>query len=381
MEPTQQNWLYSLRYPSSTQSKLLKSPDFRLQSPVKLEDEFQYRVTSWPDVVLEGDLSDWRRRTETKLPTTGNPLSRRLATELRQSVATDREFVNAVLTKFNQENYVYTLQPPILGDNPMDDFLFTTRRGFCEHYAYAFVLMMRAADIPARVVAGYQGGEINPVNKTVIVHQFDAHAWAEVWLDNEGWVRVDPTAAVSPDRIEWGLEQAMAGEGSFLSGSPLSPLRFRSVVWFNSLRLQYDALTYRWQSWVIGYNNETQYDFLRHWLGELDGKKYASVLLGSWAFILIPVAISLLLRRDVKQTAPADKVYLRFCRKLEKHGIVRDVGEAPGDFSERVASSLPDNAAEVRRITGIYIALSYRDSSAERTLLGELKAAVRRFSL
>ena len=168
----------------------------------------------------------------------------------------------------------------------------------------------------------------------------------------------------------------MAGEGSFLSGSPLSPLRFRSVIWFNSLRLQYDALTYRWQSWIIGYNSETQYDFLRQWLGELNGKKYAIILLGSWAFILIPVAISLLLRREIKRSHPADVVYLRFCRKLEECGVVRAAGEAPGDFSTRAAQALPAKAAEINRITRIYMALSYRDSSAERSLLGELKAAV-----
>ena len=118
---------------------------------------------------------------------------------------------------FSEEPFFYTLQPPLLGDNPMDEFLFQTRRGFCEHYAYAFVMMMRAAGVPARIVAGYMGGEVNPVNRTVIVHQFDAHAWAEVWLDGQGWVRVDPTAAVAPDRIELGLEEAVAGEGSFLS--------------------------------------------------------------------------------------------------------------------------------------------------------------------
>ena len=116
----------------------------------------------------------------------------------------------------------------------MDAFLFQTRAGFCEHYASAFVVLMRAAGVPARVVAGYQGGEVNPVNRTVIVHQFDAHAWAEVWLEGKGWVRVDPTAAVSPDRIEWGLERAMAAEGGFLSDSPLSLVRYRSIAWLNT---------------------------------------------------------------------------------------------------------------------------------------------------
>ena len=157
----------------------------------------------------------------------------------------------------------------------MDAFLFDTRRGFCEHYASAFVVMMRAAGVPARVVAGYQGGEINPVNRTVIVHQFDAHAWAEVWLPGEGWTRVDPTGAVAPERIEMGLEDAIAGEGTFLPDSPLSPLRYRSIRWLNRLRLQYDALTYRWQSWVVGFDGKVQFDLLRDVFGEVSAGRFA----------------------------------------------------------------------------------------------------------
>ncbi len=204
-------------------------------------------------------LSDWRRKTETKLPPVGNPKTRQLALDLRATASSDEDYVAMVLDKFNREGFVYTLRPEYMsGRHPIDQFMFQSRRGFCEHYASAFVFMMRAAGVPARVVAGYQGGEINPVNKTVIVHQFDAHAWAEVWIAEKGWVRVDPTAAVSPQRIEFGLEEAMASEGSFLAAAPLSPLRYRNIPLLNLLRLRYDALTYRWQSWVVGFDSEQQ---------------------------------------------------------------------------------------------------------------------------
>lgn len=265
----------------------------------------------------------------------------------------------------------------------MDQFLFRTRRGFCEHYAYAFVVMMRAAGVPARVVAGYQGGEINPVNKTVIVHQFDAHAWAEVWLAGRGWVRVDPTAAVSPDRIEWGLEQALAEEGSFLENSPLSPLRYRSIAWVNLLRLRYDALTYRWQTWVVGFNSDQQFKFLQNVFGDISALKFAAVLLGSWALVLIPVTISLLRRRDTHQLSPMDKQYLMFCKRLAGVGIERKPGETPGQLSYRARQTMPALSSPIDQITSLYTELAYREQEGsgerETELLRQFTAAVRGF--
>ncbi|HEY7775671.1 MAG TPA: DUF3488 and transglutaminase-like domain-containing protein, partial [Kineobactrum sp.] len=267
MTPTRQSWLYSLRYAESSQSGVLSSADFRLFTPVEIEDQFRYRARSWLAAPLETELSAWRRRTELALPEGENPRSIELARDMRAASNSDAEFVDAVLTWFNREPFVYTLQPPLLGQDPMDQFLFQTRRGFCEHYAYAFVLIMRAAGVPARVIAGYQGGEVNPVNRTVTVRQFDAHAWAEVWLPVRGWVRIDPTGAVAPERIEFGLEQALVTEGSFLANSPLSLLRYRGVGWVNMVRLRYEALTYRWQSWVVGFNSERQYQLLEDLFG------------------------------------------------------------------------------------------------------------------
>ncbi len=364
MMPTQQHWLYSLRYAEPRTTGVMAAGDYRLFSPVEIEDQYRYRVESWPEAALETELSPWRRKLELDLPPLGDPQTRELARQMRQQSDSDADFITSVLRYFREQPFVYTLQPPLLGDNPMDDFLFSTRRGFCEHYAYAFVVMMRAAGVPARVVAGYQGGEINPVNGTVIVHQFDAHAWAEVWLPGEGWRRVDPTAAVSPDRIEGGLEQAMALEGSFLEASPLSPLRYRNVDWVNWVRLRYDALTYRWQSWVVGFDGEQQLEVLQRWLGNLDVSKFLYILFGSFSLVLIPVAVSLLRRPAGHQRTPLEQLYLLSCKRFAALGVARQTGEGASSYASRIALELPAAAGPAARIARAYTETVYQPAMA-----------------
>ncbi|TXS95697.1 DUF3488 domain-containing protein [Parahaliea maris] len=377
MMPTQQRWLYSLRYAESSQGGVMEAPDFRLFRPVEIEEQYRYEVRSWPATTLQPALSEWRRETELRLPEGDNPRTVALARSLREAAASDEAFVDTVLARFTNEPYVYTLQPPLLGENPTDGFLFDTRRGFCEHYAAAFVTLMRAGGVPARVVAGYQGGEVNPVNRTVIVHQFDAHAWAEVWLEGEGWRRVDPTAAVSPLRVEQGLEQALAGEGSFLADSPLSPLRYRGINWINSMRLQYDALTYRWQSWVVGFNSENQFSILQEYLGELNGRKFVTILLGSWVLVLVPVGFWLLRRRSPAALDAISREYLAFCQRLARLGVERAPGEPPGAFAERAVVALPQSASAVREVTALYERARYAggDSTPADTLRSMRRAA------
>ncbi len=363
MEPTQQRWLYGLKYARSDTRTVMQASDFRLFSPTLIETEFMYTVDSWTDVPVEETLSDWRRTTETQLPPTGNAKTRKLSLELREEAGSNAAFVDLVLDRFRVEPYVYTLRPGLLPEeDSIDAFLFQSQRGFCEHYASAFVFMMRAAGVPARVVAGYQGGEINPVNKTVIVHQFDAHAWAEVWLASRGWVRVDPTAAISPLRIEFGLEEAMASEGSFLSAMLLSPARYRSIPLLNLLRLRYDALTYRWQTWVVGFDSERQFNLLRSFFGETTAKAFAILLLGSWALVLLPVAISLFRAPDIEPVRPLAKHYRIFCKRLARLDLIRGAGETPSQFAQRVAEEFPDYAEQLWQITDLYNQLAYADA-------------------
>jgi transglutaminase-like putative cysteine protease len=380
MEPTQQNWLYSLQYAVSASSGVMHGSDYRLFSAGPLESEHMYTVRSWPHSKVESELSPWRRKTELQLPPLGNERARQLALDLYIAADSDRKFVNGVLQHFNRENFHYTLRPGVISSkNGIDEFLFETRKGFCEHYASAFVFMMRSAGVPSRVVAGYQGGEINPVNRTVLVHQFDAHAWAEVWLAERGWVRIDPTSAVAPERIEWGLEEAMAAEGSFLADAPLSVLRFRKLPLLNQLRLRYDALTYRWQSLVVGYNRDSQFRLLHEMFGEVSSRLFVTLFLGSWLLVLAPVAISLLRRRSTHEISPLDKHYLDFCQRMDSVGLARQKGETPEHFFLRVKDELPDIEEDLQRITGLYNTLAYAGAVASPSALQDFISAVKAF--
>jgi transglutaminase-like putative cysteine protease len=379
LEPTQQNWLYALRYANTSDRGILATNDFRLVSPTEIQDKRRYRVRSYPQVALERDLSDWRRNVDTELSPYSNPRTRELAQAMYARAKGDTGvFVNAILTMFRQQEFYYTLKPPLLDNNAMDDFLFQSRRGFCEHYAAALAVLVRAAGIPARVVAGYQGGEINPVNSTVIVHQFDAHAWNEVWYSGRGWVRVDPTASIAPDRIEYGLEQAMQDEGSFLGDSPLSPLRYRNIAWLNNMRMQFDAINYSWQAFVLTYDSDRQYQVLNRFLGEVSVARIALLLLGCWALVLIPVAIGLLRAGSGQRLDQATRSYHLFCKKLQKAELYRGREEAPLAFASRVKHERPDLAAEVAAITSLYDTISYRSKSSPEGL-ALLRKQVRRF--
>jgi transglutaminase-like putative cysteine protease len=369
MEPTQQNWLYSIRYARALDAGVTATNDFRLASPTQLQDQRHYRVRSWLQAPLETELSDWRRQIETMLPLYGSPRARALAQQMYVDVGEDPlRLIQAILRMFRQQEFYYTLRPPLLGDNSFDDFLFDTRRGFCEHYAATLAFMLRSVGIPSRVVAGYQGGEINPLNDTVVVHQFDAHAWNEVWLEGRGWVRVDPTAAIAPDRIDYGLEQALFGEGSFLADLPLSPLHFRNIAWINLLRLRLDAVTYSWQLFVLNYDSDRQYKLLQDLLGEVSARRLAAVLLGIAALVLIPVAISLLGPSKGARLEPATRVYRNFCKKLRRVNLSRGRGEAPGDYALRVAATRPELAAQVNSITRLYEGISYRGQRSDAAL-------------
>src|SRR5690606_22338397 len=186
----------------------------------------------------------------------------------------------------------------------------------------------------------YQGGEINPLNGTVLVHQYDAHAWSEVWLEGRGWVRFDPTAAVAPQRIERGLEQALQ-EGEFLGNSPLSANRYRDIDLLNRLRLQLDSVNYSWTRWVLNYRDDTQSDLLRRLLGEVTPWRVGAFLLGGGALVLIVVAAGLLGRGRTAPLPPEQKLYRRLCALLARRGYPRPAGMAPGNYAQWVLAQQP----------------------------------------
>jgi hypothetical protein len=308
-----------------------------------------------------------------QLPERGNPEVRALARRLRAEAPSDTALVQRVLRLFHEEEYAYTLTPPLLGNDGIDEFLFRTRRGFCEHYAGAFTFLMRAAGIPARVVTGYQGGEFNRLGNYLIVRQSDAHAWSEVWLAGQGWVRVDPTAAVAANRIEQGIASALP------IGEPLPFFVRTDVEWLKQLRLRWDTLNNQWNQWVLGYNQERQIGlFARLGFGIVSWQELAwGLVIG--VGVLLGVFAALTLRAARKPRADeVQALYLRFCAKLARAGVVRLATEGPLDFAARVRAARPELAAAVDSVTRPYVQLRYSAHASGETLK-QFKSRVQAF--
>lgn len=368
LEPTRQRWLFALQRPLPADAKTLLTADYRLLAPDAVYEKFLYRVRSYPAALQEVELSEARRRFNLRLPANNNPRSREWALRLRAESVSDGEFIARVLAEFRRQSFVYTLKPPPLGANGIDAFLFGTRRGFCEHYAASFAFLMRAAGVPARVVVGYQGGEINPRNGTVLLHQFDAHAWVEVWLPGRGWLRIDPTAAVAPERIEKGLDSAVDA-AEFLEQTPFSAQRYRRLGWLNDLRLRLDAVNYWWTRWVLNYRGDTQGEVLQTLLGDINSLRVGMLLLGGGALALGLLALVLLARDGAPRRPPEQRLYRRFCRRLARRGYPRPAGMAPRDYARWVLAQQPRWRA-VAEVTDVFEALSYRPlQPAQRRLL------------
>lgn len=264
--------------------------------------------------------------------------------------------------------------PPLLGRNSVDEFLFETRRGFCEHYASAFAVLMRAAGIPARIVTGYVGGELNELSGYYVIRQSDAHAWTEIWLPDRGWWRIDPTAAVPPERVEAGVAGAAAALQDL--GQELS-LRIRMKHY---LELRWDWANTYWNSWVLAYGPELQQSFLsRFGIRDYQGMVLALTILGSG---LLGVVGLLMLR----QFAPARsedavlRIWQRLQQRLAKAGLPAAPGEGPQDYLQRLAAQRPESAAALEEITALYLEQRYL-AEPDPAGLARLEAAVRAFRI
>ncbi|WP_210396434.1 transglutaminase TgpA family protein [Motiliproteus sediminis] len=349
MEPTDKRWLFALDLARSDQRGIGQTRDFRLVNRVPVSQPFSYRVESALNHRLDPELPYWLARRNLQLPEDGNPRSRELALQLRQRSGDAEELVSNALALFRQQPFSYTLKPPLLSGDRVDQFLFDSRRGFCAHYAGALVFLLRAAGQPARVVTGYQGGEFNPLGNYVLVHQFDAHAWVEVWLPGKGWQRVDPTAVVAPSRVAEGLEQAVAGEGSFLADSGFSPLQYRQWAWVSQLRLGWDYLNFAWHRSVLGYDADSQRRWLSSWLGGVDWRRLGVALVVAIAAVLGVLALWVLWRNGATTRDPVLKEYQRLCADGERRGVARQPGEAPGRYLQRLGETFPGQARQYQQ--------------------------------
>jgi transglutaminase-like putative cysteine protease len=374
LEPHGQRWLFALEHAASLPIRpvtdttsgaaavdlALLTSDQQLFAKSPLTQALRYTERS----VLGASFpstSNIERRENLQLPRERNPRAIELARELRAGVDSDRAFIAAILSRFRNEAYVYTLTPSPLGEEPVDGFLFDTRRGFCEHYASAFVVLLRAAGIPARVVTGYQGGEINPDGGYLIVRQSDAHAWAEALIDGS-WQRFDPTAAVAPSRVERGLGAALP------LGEYVPYMAQLDMTWLKSLRLHWDAINYQWQRGVVGFNVDRQRDLLRD-LGLGKARHWELVALVAGFIALWGAIVLSFARRRALSADPAGALWSRACRRLARAGLRRRPEEGPLAYAQRAARRWPQWAALFARIGNSYALLRYGPESGERASL------------
>jgi transglutaminase-like putative cysteine protease len=383
LEPHHQPWLFALDLPAAL-PRLPSDPDGSAgDSPgiVLTQDQQLLYNVNVTQVLRYTQLSILRDRypaerlanNDAALRLPGdNVRTKRFASELRAHFPDDEAFIAAILAWFHNEKFVYTLtQVPLADRNTVDAFLFDNRRGFCEHYAAAFVVLLRAAGIPARVVTGYQGGEINPNGGYMIVRQSDAHAWAEALIDGQ-WRRFDPTAAVAPSRIELGLG------GTLAEGEPVPYLARLDVGWVKAVELAWDSINHGWRRNVVGFNRDRQRSLWRDMhLDRIEPWQLAVLIVGAmfaWAGVLTGW---LLFRR--RRQEPALVLWNDLCRRLQRAGLPRQAHEGPLAFAQRAAARWPQFAIAFAAIGESFAALRYGApaAAAERSaLLATLKRAV-----
>jgi len=373
LEPHDRKWLFALETVSRLPPRVRFTDDGQILARRDVRRRLRYEIASVSDpepVVGESRALLERAR---RLPEGSNPRATALARSWRAETDDDAQVLARAISYLQTNRYAYTLEPPLMGKDSVDEFLFSAKAGFCEHFASAFVFLMRASGVPARVVTGYQGGDLNPIDRIITVRQSDAHAWAEVYLPKRGWIRVDPTAAAIPGRVASGLARALPQDAGL-------PLMMRpQFQWLRALRYRWEVLAHKWNVWVLDYNPDRQRDLMAYFgMRDADWRKLTAVLftlLGGFTVLLLAWSLRKLGRQDQVQRA-----WLVFCRKLDAHGVRRAPYEGPRDFAERAAQRLPSAAEAIRAIAQRYIALRYGAPDDAREI-DALRQAVRRLRL
>ena len=327
--------------------------DEQLIEPRALSHAQSYHLQSYPEHRALAPLSASERHLDLQLPPGRNPRSLELARSLRAAVADDAAFVDSVLQYLRAGGFSYTLTPARLDLDSVDDLLFRTREGFCGHYASAFVSMMRAGGVPARVVTGYLGGTWNRYGNYLLVQQADAHAWAEVWLDAHGWVRVDPTAVVAPGRLTRGLDDLLPGAAGGAN-------RLLAVPWVGNLVQAWQALNALWQDEFIGFNFSKQLALLDRLGLRNDALQSLALLLAAGAGLWLGLLAWGLRPRSAR--SPEDRLsraWRSLERKLRSAAPARAIHEGPIAYAERVARAAPESAGMVMALARAYAQLRY----------------------
>lgn len=363
IEPHGRRWVFTLDRARLADERILTNGENLFRYRRELLERASYDV--WP---AEGAppvtvMSEEDRRRYTALPDSGNPRSRELAMAWRRATDTDDAIIRRALDLFHQSFY-YTLEPPPLGQDGVDGFLFETRRGYCEHYAGAFVFLIRAAGLPARVVMGYQGGQRNAQERYITVRQYDAHAWAEVWREGVGWVRIDPTGAVAPERVEQGFAGLFPDSPAFSTLLGLGAGGRDSLLGYLGIKL--GQLDYLLGRWVLGFDRDRQQGLLQR-LG-LDSPRGLIMAFSAGCAAILGAFLLFLRRRDSQQLPehPLTARYRQVCAAYARLGWMRRPPETPGQFARRVVADGGPEHRRLERLSRLYEDWSYQPTPGKR---------------
>jgi transglutaminase-like putative cysteine protease len=358
LEPHNRTWLLALESAASVPPNARYSGDGQVLARFPVRARLRYDLASVIAPEPRTEETDLLLRRALRLPPGFNPKAAALAAQWRAGTRDADEILSRAIAFLRQGRYVYTLEPPLLGADSVDEFLFATKAGFCEHFSSAFVFLMRAAGVPARVVTGYQGGELNPFDRIITVRQSDAHAWTEVFLPARGWVRVDPTAVAVPGRVESGLARAVPQTEQALMQRP-------EFEWLRDLRYQWEAAAHKWNLWVLGYNPERQRELMSLvGMRDADWRSLTATLFT--ALGLMTVLLLLWSLRHVARPDPVQRAWRAFCAKLAARGVERFPNEGPRDYAERAARALPAARRVILHIGALYIGLRYGPHASAR---------------
>lgn len=338
VEPTDRRQLVALDLPLAAPDGARLSRDYSLQALQPLNRASQWRLRSAPPIEFALELPVTLRRAALDLPEGYNPRTVALARQWRRDAGTDDAAIVARAMRMINDGFGYTLATPLPGRHAVDEFLFDYRQGYCEHFAGAFVVLMRAAGIPARVVTGYVGGYRNPIGDYWLVRNSDAHAWAEAWLPGRGWVRFDPTAAVAPERIYDTLADRAPGAGALGGLANLTPVMDLG-----------DWLRRGWNDFVLGFDAARQQQLLRP-LGvdELPPARLVALFVGTALLSLLWMAW--LAARAGRERDPVLRAWHRLGRRYARLGLGRAPHETASAWAERVARIRPAGADELERL-------------------------------
>jgi transglutaminase-like putative cysteine protease len=347
--------------------------DGQLLAARPAHDAVTYSAVSHTVTVSTDTLSRFARQFDTRVEKSRNPRSQALARRMRAAAPDVPSYVNSVVALFRDGHFEYTLTPPLLDLDSVDDFLFNTRRGFCGHFASAFALLMRAGDVPARVVTGYQGGEWNPIGGYLLIRRSDAHAWVEVWEDGRGWTRVDPTAVVAPERLRRGILDLLPSAGSV-------PERLlHDFSWLQQSHQAWDALNAWWSTEIVAYNYGSQLRLLELLgFGDPGWQQLGWLLAGALTLWLLIIGWQFGRVHPARGPDRLARSYLRLCARLARCAPPRQPHQGPLAYAATLEGS-SDPVAQARELLHIYARLRYGAGAASAAQLRDFERRVSRW--